>query len=56
MDNLCLIKIALHYLHWLGVYCLTKVSCEISASSLGNFLSKGGKSAQNAWIMHNHAN
>ena len=37
-----------HHLHLLGAHYLNKASCEISASSLKDFLSKGGKSAKNA--------
>ena len=36
------------HLHSLGVHYLPKTSCETSASSLKDFLSKGGKSAKNA--------
>ena len=45
-----------HHLHWLGAYYLNKASCEVSASSLKDFLSKGRKSAKNALIMHDYAN
>ena len=37
-----------NHLHRLDVHYLTKTSCEISASSLKDFLSKGGKSTKNA--------
>ena len=37
-----------HDLHWFSAYHLTKASCEIAASSLEDFLSKGIKSAKNA--------
>ena len=43
-------------LHRLDVYHLTTSLCEISARSLKDFLGKGGKSAENTWIMINHAN
>ena len=33
-----------HHLHWFATHYLTKDSCEISASSLKDFLSKDGKS------------
>ena len=36
-----------HHLHWLGANYLTKASCEISASSLKDFLGKDGKSTKN---------
>ena len=45
-----------HHLHWFAVHYLTKASCEITASSLKDVLSKGRKSAKNANIMHNYAN
>ena len=45
-----------HYLHWFAVHYLTKALCEIAASSLKDFSSKGRKSAKNALIMHNYAN
>ena len=35
-----------HYLHWLGAHYLKKALCEISASSVKDFLKKGGKSAK----------
>ena len=44
------------HLHWFAAQYLTRVSCEISASFLKDFLSKGKKSAKNAYIMHNYAN
>ena len=44
-----------HHLHRFTHY-LTKAPCEIAASSLKDFLSKGRKSAKNALIMHNYAN
>ena len=37
-----------HHLHWFDAYYLTKASCEMSVSSLKDFLSKGRKSAKNA--------
>ena len=37
-----------HHLHWLGADYLKKASYEISASSVKDFLSKGGKSEKNA--------
>ena len=43
-----------HNLHWLGAHSLTKASCEISAASLKDFLSKGGKKP--AYIIPNYAN
>ena len=45
-----------HLLYWLGADYLTKASCKISSSSLKDILSKGGKSAKNAYIMPNYAN
>ena len=38
-----------HYLQWFDAHYLTKASCEVSASSLGDFLNKGRKSAKNAY-------
>ena len=35
------------HLLWLGAYHLSQASCEISAPSLTEFSSKGGKSAKN---------
>ena len=35
-----------HDLHWLGTNYPDKATCEISASSFEDFLSKGGKSAK----------
>ena len=32
-----------HHLHWLGAYYLNKASCEVSVSSLIDFMSKGKK-------------
>ena len=37
-----------HNLHFFAAHYLTKTSCEISASFLKDFLSKGRKSAKNA--------
>ena len=37
-----------HHLHLSGVHYLTKASCEISASSLKDFLNKGRKTAKNS--------
>ena len=45
-----------HHLHWVCAYYLTKASCGISAASLKDFLSKGGKSAKTSSNMHNYAN
>ena len=36
-----------HYPHRFGAHYLTKASCEISATSLKDFLSKGRKRAKN---------
>ena len=44
-----------HHHHWVGAHYLTKASCEISVSSLIDFLSKGRKSAKTAYSMHNYA-
>ena len=46
----------IHHLQWFDAHYLTKASCEIAALSVKDFLSKGRKSAKNAWIMHNYAN
>ena len=35
-----------HHLHRLGAYYLNKASCEVSVSSLKDFLSKGRKRAK----------
>ena len=37
-----------HHLHCFAAYYLTRASCEISASSLKDFLNKGRKSAKKA--------
>ena len=37
-----------HHLQWFDAHYLTKASCEIAASSLKDFLSKGRKSTKNA--------
>ena len=46
----------MHHLQWVDAHYIIKASCEIAASSLKDFLSKGRKSAKNALIMHNYAN
>ena len=38
----------IHNLQWLDAHYLNEASCEIAASSLKDFLSKGRKSAKNA--------
>ena len=39
----------IHNLQWFDAHYLTKASCEIAALSVKDFLSKGWKSAKNAW-------
>ena len=46
MHNSCLMACYKHHLHSFAVHYLTKASCEISASSFEDFLSKGRKSTK----------
>ena len=45
-----------HHFQRFDAHYLTKALCEIAASSLEYFFSKGRKSTKNAQIMHNYAN
>ena len=45
-----------HHLQRFDAHYLTKASCEIEASYLKDFLSKGRKSTKNSLIMYNYAN